>query len=141
LYEVKTVVEVRVSKNDLVLFIFIGISLYDVPISPPCCNFEKAQRLFSTYVVASLLIFISLLVLSSLGLIWSALLLIQCLPSLTEDLADLTCESYASAAAGRIFTKIDHTEADARVLITDVLTLLVGEEHVRREATLGRVGV
>lgn len=34
-----------------------------------------------------------------------------------------------------------HTEADARVLITDILTLLVREEHVGRETTLGRVGV
>jgi hypothetical protein len=34
-----------------------------------------------------------------------------------------------------------HTEADAWVLITDILTLLVREEHVGRETTLGRVGV
>jgi hypothetical protein len=33
------------------------------------------------------------------------------------------------------------TEADARVLITDILTLLIREEHVGRETTLGRVGV
>jgi hypothetical protein len=34
-----------------------------------------------------------------------------------------------------------HTEADTGVLITDILTLLVREEHVGRETTLGRVGV
>ena len=34
-----------------------------------------------------------------------------------------------------------HTEADARVLFTDILTLVVGEEHVGRKTTLGRVGV
>lgn len=34
-----------------------------------------------------------------------------------------------------------HTEANAWVLITDILTLLVREEHVGRETTLGRVGV
>jgi len=33
------------------------------------------------------------------------------------------------------------TEADARVLLTNVLALLIGEEHVGREATLGRVGI
>lgn len=35
----------------------------------------------------------------------------------------------------------DLTEADAGVLLTDVLALLVGEEHVGRETTLGSVGV
>ena len=34
-----------------------------------------------------------------------------------------------------------HTEGDAWVLVADVLTLLVGEEHVGRETTLWRVGV
>jgi hypothetical protein len=34
-----------------------------------------------------------------------------------------------------------HTEADARVLVTNVLTLLVGEEHVGRQTTLRRVGI
>jgi len=34
-----------------------------------------------------------------------------------------------------------HTEADAWVLLTNVLTLLVGEEHVGRKTTLRRVGV
>jgi hypothetical protein len=34
-----------------------------------------------------------------------------------------------------------HTEADARVLFTNILTLVVGEEHVGRKTTLGRVGV
>lgn len=33
------------------------------------------------------------------------------------------------------------TEADARVLLADVLALLVGEEHVGRETPLGSVGV
>jgi len=34
-----------------------------------------------------------------------------------------------------------HTEADARVLFTNILTLVVGEEHVGRKTTLGCVGV
>lgn len=34
-----------------------------------------------------------------------------------------------------------HTEADAGVLFTNILTLVVGEEHVGRKTTLGRVGV
>ena len=33
------------------------------------------------------------------------------------------------------------TELDAGVVLADLLTLLVGEEHVCRETTLGRVGV
>ena len=34
-----------------------------------------------------------------------------------------------------------HTEADAWVIFTDTVTLLVGEEHVGRETTLRGVGV
>ena len=34
-----------------------------------------------------------------------------------------------------------HTEADARVLFKNILTLVVGKEHVSRKTTLGRVGV
>jgi hypothetical protein len=33
------------------------------------------------------------------------------------------------------------TEADAGVVLTDLLAVLVGEEHVGRETTLGGVGV
>ena len=33
------------------------------------------------------------------------------------------------------------TKADAGVLIADILTLLVGKEHVGRQATLGSVGI
>jgi len=85
---------------------------------------ESSRRLFllSISIVGSLLILITLLVLSGLGLIWGTLFVIESLPSLTKNLADLT-------------------EADARVLIANVLTLLVGEEHVGRETTLWRVGI
>jgi hypothetical protein len=34
-----------------------------------------------------------------------------------------------------------HTEGDAGVLFTNILTLVVGEEHVGRKTTFGRVGV
>ena len=37
--------------------------------------------------------------------------------------------------------KSQHTEANTRVLIADVLTLLIGEEHVGRETALGGIGV
>ena len=33
------------------------------------------------------------------------------------------------------------TEADARVLLADLVAVVVGEEHVGRETTLGGVGV
>jgi hypothetical protein len=36
---------------------------------------------------------------------------------------------------------VGHTEADTRVLITNILTLLICEEHVGGETTLGRVGI
>lgn len=75
-----------------------------------------------TYVVSLLLILVSLLVGGSLGLVGSTLLLVKSLPALSEELSDLT-------------------EGNTRVLLANVLTLLVGEEHVGRETTLGRVGV
>jgi len=81
-----------------------------------------SRLLLGVSIVTSLLILITLLVLGGLGLVWGTLLVVQGLPSLTKDLADLT-------------------EADSRVLITNVLALLVGEEHVSGETTLGRVRV
>jgi hypothetical protein len=36
---------------------------------------------------------------------------------------------------------IQHTELDAGVVLADLVALLVGEEHVGRETTLGLVGV
>lgn len=121
----------------------LSVSLCGVLISTSCSTLANAHRLLSTYVVGRLLILIALLVLSSLGLIWSTLLVVQGLPSLTEDLADLAC-NHAASACFDWKTRMDiasHTEADARVLIADVLTLLVGEEHVGRETALGRVGI
>jgi hypothetical protein len=75
-----------------------------------------------SYVVGLLLILVSLLIGSGLGLVGSALLVVEGLPALTEELANLA-------------------EGDARVFLTDVLTLLVGEEHVGGETALGCVGV
>ncbi len=75
-----------------------------------------------TYVVGLLLVLVSLLVGSGLGLIGSALLVAERLPSLTENLADLA-------------------ERDTRVLLTNVITLLVREEHVSGETTLRSVRV
>jgi hypothetical protein len=73
----------------LTRFLLLGISLCDVLVSTSCCTLANADRLLSTYVVLCLLVFVTLLVLSSLGLIWSSLLLVQGLPPLAEDLADL----------------------------------------------------
>jgi len=81
-----------------------------------------SRLLLSVSIVSSLLILVTLLVLGSLGLVWGTLLVVQSLPSLTKNLADLT-------------------EADSRVFITDVLALLVSKEHVGGQTTLGRVRV
>lgn len=75
-----------------------------------------------THVVLGLLLFVSLLVSSSLGLIWCSLLLGQGLPLVSEDLADLT-------------------KADTRILFSDGISLVVGEEHISRETSLGRIGI
>jgi hypothetical protein len=83
---------------------------------------SQLRRPNFSYVVGLLLFFVALLVGGSLGLVRGALLVVEGLPALTENLADLT-------------------EGDARVLLTDVLALLIGEEHVGRETTLGSVRV
>jgi len=75
-----------------------------------------------TSVVAGLLVLITLLVGLGLVFIGLALLVVQSLPAFTEDLADLA-------------------EGDAGVLDAYILTLLIGEEHIGRETTLGRVGI
>lgn len=75
-----------------------------------------------------------------LGLVRGALLVVQGLPSLAEDLADLAwggvSMSQLSVRSGKV-----HTERDSGVLLTDVVALLLGEEHVRGETTLRRVWV
>jgi hypothetical protein len=103
------------------------------------------MKVLGTYVVAGLLILVTLLVLGSLGLVGTALLLVQGLPPLTENLTDLAygkrvsnvmIERWRWRARDRALT-----EADAGVLLVDVLALLVGEEHVGRETSLGGIGV
>jgi len=124
--------EVRSRRSHLRRLFLLGVSLRDVLISTSCSTLANADRLVSTYVVASLLILITLLVLSSLGLVGSTLLVVQCLPSLTEDLADLACKHNASARffRGSVRKMGSYTEGDTGVLLTDIVTLLVGEEHV-----------
>lgn len=81
-----------------------------------------------TYIVRSLLILITLLVLRSLGLVWCTLLVVECLPALSKLLANLTCEFVsARSMSGR---KIAHTEGDSWVLFADVLVVV--SVHRRR---------
>lgn len=82
----------------------------------------KKRARVQAHVVGSLLILVPLLVSSGLGFVRATLLVIEGLPALTKELADLT-------------------EGDTRVLLPDILALLVGEEHVCREASLRSVGV
>ena len=92
-----------------------------------------------SYVVLSLFVLIALLVIGSLLLVWLSLLLSQGLPSITEDLADLAYKGI-SGCSPRV--RLDHlTKADAWVLITDILTLLVGKEHVCGKTTLWSIGI
>ena len=75
--------------------LFLGISLHDASISA-AGTFADADRLLGTYIVGRLLVFVALLVLLCLGLVWGALLVVEGLPSLTEDFADLACSSESS---------------------------------------------
>lgn len=83
-----------------------------------CLSEFEGPKSKGTHLVSSLLVLVSLLVGSSLGVVWRPLLVAQSLPALTQDLANLA-------------------ECDTGVLLPDVVTLLVGEEHVCGETTLG----
>ncbi len=68
---------------------FLGISLCDVLVSTSCSTLTNVHRLIGTYVVGGLLFLVTLLVRGSLGFVRGALLIVQRLPSLAENLADL----------------------------------------------------
>jgi hypothetical protein len=87
-----------------------------------CAPPTTAAHLIGLGLVGLLLVLIPLLVGSGLRLVRGPLLVVQCLPSFTQNLADLA-------------------EGDAWVLIADVLALLVGEKHVRGKTTLGSIGI
>ena len=66
---------------------------------PVACQLGQCYAGKCAHLVLGLLILVSLLVGRSLVLVWDALLLVQGLPSVTKDLADLTC-SRVSACVG-----------------------------------------
>jgi hypothetical protein len=71
------------------------------------------------------------------------LLLAQGLPPLSEDLANLACtrrarSAFVSRPGGQPGAL---TKGDAFVLSSDIITLLVGKEHVGGKTTLGCVGI
>jgi hypothetical protein len=68
------------------------------------------------------LILIALPVGGSLGHVRGPLFIVQGLPELTQNLADLT-------------------EPNARILVSDVLALLIGKEHIGGQTALGGIGV
>lgn len=89
--------------------------------------------------VLCLLVLVALLVGGSLVLVGLALGVGESLPLVTEHLADLAWVG----VRWRDEKSEDslHTEGDARVLFADLVTVVVGEEHVGRQATLGSIGV
>jgi hypothetical protein len=84
----------------LTRFFLLGISLRDVLVSTSSALLD-ADRLCGTYVICGLFILIALLILSSLGFIWGSLLLVQGLPSLAENLANLAFVAHTSQHASR----------------------------------------
>lgn len=96
------------------------------------------------YIIGRLLILVALLVRSSLGFVWLALLVVQRLPAFTEDLSDLACKTQRMSVNDLrdLISDVDErTKGDSGILISNILTLVVGEEHVGREGTFGRVGI
>jgi hypothetical protein len=95
-----------------------------------------------TYVlVGGLLILVSCLILFRLVIIRLAVFCAQSLPLVTQDLADLTClvTNVRSLSMGAVTVR--STEADARIFFANGFSLVIGEEHVGRQATLWRIWI
>lgn len=95
----------------------------------------------NAYIVVGFLLFVTLLVLGSLCFIRSLLLLGQSLPALTKLLANGTCRIPPLVMARECVWDRRHTESNSWVIFADLLTLVVGEEHVCGETTLWRIGI
>ncbi len=74
------------------------------------------------YVIRLNLILLALPISGSLGLVRGPLFIVQSHPALTNDLADLT-------------------KHNARILVSDILALLVGKEHVGGQTAPRGIGV
>ena len=99
---------VNVGDNDgecLICHCFAGDqTLYSSSSSSPPCSLTRQHVAFSasymmmqgkvleTYIVCGLFTLIALLVRLGFGLVWGALLVVQRLPALAQNLADLTCD-------------------------------------------------
>ena len=103
-----------------------------------CLRTEVAD---DTHIVLGFLIFVALLVSGGLLLIWLALLFAECLPLVTEHLSDLACRAISMSDPAKSEAQKILTEADAGIFLADRLTLVVGEEHVGRETSLGGIGI
>lgn len=126
------------------LFVFLVImSLQRTATSAVDSMMGVCTCCWATYVVACLLALVSLLVGFGFGLIRLALFRVERLPSLTEDLANLTYSARAMSAHSpeTLDRVVSRTKADSGVLLPHVVTLLVGEEHVGRQTTLWCIGV
>lgn len=89
--------------------------------------------------VGGLLLLVALLVSGSLSIVGLAVSLAQSLPLVTELLANLTCRGVRYVQQSRERDSL--TEADAGVLLANLVAVVIGEEHIGGETTLGRVGV
>ena len=89
--------------------------------------------------VGGFLLFVALLVSGSLSIVGLAVGLAQSLPLVTELLANLACGGVRSVQWSWGINSL--TEADAGVLLADLIAVVIGEEHVSGQTTLGRVGV
>ena len=89
--------------------------------------------------VGGLLLFVALLVSGSFVVVGLALRLAQSLPLVTKLLANLACRDVRYVR--RSWRINSPTEADAGVLLANLVAVVIGEEHVGGQTALGRVGV
>lgn len=93
-----------------------------------------------TYLVDLLLFLVTLLVGGGLLIVRLTLGFTQVLPLVAEHLADLAWREGQRELVDGIGV-VALTEGDAGVLLADLLTVVVGKEHVGGQTTLGGVGV
>jgi hypothetical protein len=122
----------------LVVLVFLRGALVLVVSKHGRLRFRKgdaSHSVFQLFTLVALLVFLGLLV------IWLFVLGCQFLPLLTELFADLACRTIRISSDVSRVDGMGHTELDAWVVLTNLVAVVVGEEHVCRKTTLWRVGI
>jgi len=133
---VKTLVRQRA--RHLVLFLVIVITTLRRRVSKVEVASHGSARLTAVYAAfSSSYRFLSAAALASYGVFSLGLRFFQASPSILPTSPGTVLALVSTTFKRRMI----HTEFDAGVFLADLVAAVVGEEHVSRKTTLGRVGI